>query len=61
MIKTNLLGSEVPKEGVHYACMTCVTIDSVMKMENMNYRQVYLEEYKHKMRKIKMSEYSDAN
>ena len=60
MIKTNLLGSEVPEEGVHYACMTCMTIDSVMKMENMNYRQVYLEECKYKMQKIKMPEYIDA-
>ena len=32
-IKTNFLGNEVPKENMHYTCIACVTIDSVMKME----------------------------
>ena len=30
-IKTNLLGNEVPKENMHYTCIACITIDSVMK------------------------------
>ena len=42
MIKTNLLGDEVPKENVHYICIACITIDSVMKIKKMNYPQVYL-------------------
>ena len=46
VIKTNFLGDEIPKEGVHYACIACITIDSVMKMKKMNYLQVYLEECK---------------
>ena len=29
-IKTNFLGNEIPKENVHYACIACITIDSVM-------------------------------
>ena len=33
MIKTNFLGDEIPKVNVHYICMACITIDSVMKME----------------------------
>ena len=33
VIKTNFLGDEIPKENVHYTCMACITIDSVMKME----------------------------
>ena len=33
VIKTNLLGNEVPKEGLHYTCIACVTIDSVIRME----------------------------
>ena len=33
MVKTNFLGDEIPKENVHYTCMTCITIDSVLKMK----------------------------
>ena len=32
-IKTNFLVNEVPKENMHYTCITCITIDSVMKMD----------------------------
>ena len=42
VIKTNLLGDEIPKENVHYACIACITIDSVMRMEK-KYSQVYLQ------------------
>ena len=33
VIKTNFVGDEVPKENVHYTCIACITIDSVMRME----------------------------
>ena len=49
VIKTSFLGDEISKENVHYACIACVTIDSVMRMKKMNYPQVYLEECKYKM------------
>ena len=32
VIKTNFLGNGVPKENMHFTCIACVTIDSVMKM-----------------------------
>ena len=32
-LKKFLLDDEVPKENVHYACIACITIDSVIKME----------------------------
>ena len=32
VIKTNLQGNDVPKENMHYTCIACLTIDSVMKM-----------------------------
>ena len=48
VIKTNFLGNEVPKENLHYTCIVCVTIDSVMKWKK-NYPQVYLKECKHKV------------
>ena len=33
MIKINVLGDKKPKESIHYTCIICITIDSVMKME----------------------------
>ena len=55
VIKTNFLGDEVPKENKHYTCITCITIDSVMRTEKKNYPQAYLEECKHRMKKTKMT------
>ena len=43
VIKTNFLSDEVPKENEHYTCIACISIDSVMRMEKINYLQVYLE------------------
>ena len=34
VIKTNFLGNKIPKEYKHYTCIACVTIDSVMRVEN---------------------------
>ena len=55
--KTNFLGDKIPKKNVHYACITGITIDSIMKMETKNYSQAYLEECKYKIKKIKMSKF----
>ena len=38
VIKTNFLGGEVPKEGVHHTSIPCITIDSVMKIEKNIYK-----------------------
>ena len=59
VIKTNFLGDEIPRENVHYTCMTCITIDSVMKMEKKNCLQVYLQECKYRMKKTKMHKFID--
>ena len=32
-IKTNFLSNEVAKQNVHYTCITCITIDSVLRMD----------------------------
>ena len=48
------------KKNVHYACIACITIDFVMRMEKKNYPQVHLEECKYKLKKIKMPEFKDA-
>ena len=36
VIKTNFLGNDVPKENMHYTCIACITIDSVMRMEKLS-------------------------
>ena len=57
-IRTNFLGNDLPKENLHDTCIACITIDSVMKMEMKNYPQVYLEEYKYKVKKkLQMSRF----
>ena len=60
VIKTNFLGNEVPKENIHYTCIACITIDSAMRMDKKNYPQVYLEECKYKVKKIKMPRFINA-
>ena len=57
VIKTNFLGDKIPKESMYYACIACITIDSVMRMEKNNYSHVYLEECKYKMKKTKMTKF----
>ena len=57
VVKTNFLDDEIPNENVHYVCIACITIDSVVRMKKMNYPQVYLEECKYKIKKIKMSKF----
>ena len=60
VIKTNFLGNDTPKENMHYTCIACITIDSVMRMDKKNHLQVYLEECKYRMKKIQMSRFITA-
>ena len=53
-IKTNFLGNGLPKENMYYTCIACITVDSVLKMNEKNYPQVYLEECKYKVKKKKI-------
>ena len=55
--KTNFLSNGVPKENMHYTCITCITINSAMKIGKKNYPQVYLEECTYRIKKIKMSRF----
>ena len=54
VIKTNFLGIDVPKENIHYTCIACVTIDSVMRIDKKYFPQVYLEQCKYNIKKIQM-------
>ena len=60
MIKTNFLGNGIPKENMHYTCIACITIDSVMKIYKKYFPQVYLEECKYKIKKTQMSRFISA-
>ena len=33
VIKTNYLRDEIPRESMHYTCIACITINSVMRRE----------------------------
>ena len=58
MIKANFLGDKISKENELYTCIACITVDSVMRMEKKkNYPQVYLEDYKYKIKKTKMTKF----
>ena len=57
LIKTNSFDDKIPKENMHYTCIACITIDSVMRMEKKNYPQVYLEECKYRMKKTKITKF----
>ena len=59
-IKRNFLGNEIPKGNMHYTCIACITIDSVMRMNKKNYPQFYLEECKYKAKKMQMSRFINA-
>ena len=47
----------MPKENMHYTCMACITIDSVLRIDKKNHPQVYLEECKYKVKKMQMSRF----
>ena len=50
----------MPKENMHYTCIACTTIDSVMKTYKKYYLQVYLEESKYKVKKMQLSRFIKA-
>ena len=56
-IKTNFLGNDMPKENMHYTCIACITIDSVLRIDKKNHLQVYLEVCKYRVKKIQMSRF----
>ena len=41
------------KENMHYTCIACITIDSVMRIDKKNDPQVYFEECKYRVKKHK--------
>ena len=54
VIKTNILGNDMPKENMHYTFIACITIDFIMRIDKTNHPQVYLEECKCRVKKIQI-------
>ena len=54
MIKTIFWSSDKPKENMHYTCITCITIDSVLIIDKKNHPQVSLEECKYWLKGIRI-------
>ena len=59
MTKTLFDENEIPKEKVEYACITCVSVDSVLKVDKKYFPQVYLEQCKYKMKKGEIKSFFD--
>ena len=47
------------KENMHYTCIACTTIDSVLKINKKNHPDVYLEEFKYRVKKIQMTRFKN--
>ena len=45
---------------MQYTFIACITISSVMRMEKKYFPQVYLEEYRQKIKKMQMSRFINA-
>ena len=50
----------MPKENKHYACIACVNIDSVMRIDKKNYPRVYIEGCKYKTKKAQISGFNST-
>ena len=61
VIKTNFLNNGMPKKNMYYFCIACITIDSVMSFNGKNHPQVYLEEYKYRIKKTQVPKFIKMN
>ena len=57
MINTLFSGKEFPKERNHYICIAAICIDSALKVDKKNHPQVYLEQWKYKTKKSKVTKF----
>ena len=53
------MGDEIPKERVEYACIACISVDSVLKVDKNYFPQVYLEQCKYKVKKREVKSFID--
>ena len=60
VVNTIFWSNKIPKERIHYTCIAVICIESVMKMSKKNYFQVYLEEFRYKLKKKKWVKFIDV-
>ena len=53
-IKANFLNNGMSKENMHYSCIACIFIDSVINFNKKNNPQVYLKECKYRIKTIQI-------
>ena len=58
-INTLFSGDEIPKERVHFLCISAICIDSVLRKDKKNYPQVYLEQCKYKIKERELVSFTD--
>ena len=56
VIKTNVLGDDMPKEHMHYTCIASITIDSVMRIDKKSSASL-IEGCKYRAKKIQISRF----
>ena len=44
---------------VQYTCISCISTDSILRVNKKNYPQVYLEQCKYKMKKQELKSFID--
>ena len=52
-----VLNNGMSKENIHYSCIACMTIDSVINFNKKNHLQVYLEKCKYRIKKTQMPKF----
>ena len=52
--------NRIPKEKTHYSFIAAICIDFVLKLNEENYCQVYLEQCKYRQKKKKLIDFVDA-
>ena len=58
-INTLFSGDEIPKERIHYVCISAICILSVLRTNKKNDPQVYLEQCKYKVKKRELVGFID--
>ena len=54
MINILFTDDKIPKESVHYVCISVINIDSLLRIDKKNRTQTYLEQCKYKIKKREM-------
>ena len=58
-VKTLFSGNEIPREKMHYVCISAICVDFILRVDKKNYPQVYLEQCKHKIKKRELVSFID--